>query len=86
MRYLTISIGESGYNVHEDGKHCDGLTWGEMLEQVALLTVPPARIGKGYAMHTTEEWTEVRAKYRKSMTLQQERPPLPEPDLDDLPF
>ncbi len=85
MRSIVITIGESGYNVHEDGKHCDGLCWGEMLEQVALLTVPPARVGNGYAMHTNEEWTAIRAKHRKSMTLQ-ERPPLLEASVDVLSF
>ena len=85
MRYITISIGESGYDVHEDGKHCDGLSWGEMLEQVALLTVPPARVGHGYAMHTNAEWLELKARYRKSMTLQ-ERPPLPLAAPDSLSF
>ena len=85
MRYITISMGESGYRVHDEGRHTEDLTWGEMLEQVALLTVPPARVGHGYAMHTNAEWLELKARYRKSMTLQ-DRPPLPLAAPDSLSF
>ena len=83
MRNIVITIGESGYNVHEDGKHCDGLCWGEMLEQVALMTTPKGRVGNGYAMHTNEEWAEIRAKKRKSQTVQDAPPFLAS---DDRPF
>lgn len=56
MRRITIIVSDSGYDVEEDGKICDGLCWDEMLGQVAMLTIPPARVGKGYAMHTPQEW------------------------------
>lgn len=59
-RTITITYddeGGCGWDVHENGKCCGGLGWDEMLGQVALLTVPPARVGNGYAMRTPEEWS-----------------------------
>lgn len=58
MRTITITIedGGCGFDVHENGKCCDGLSWDEMLGQVAMLTIPPSRVGNGFAMRTPEEW------------------------------
>lgn len=64
MRTITITIDDSmgcAFDVHENGKCCDGLSWEEMLGQVAMLTVPPNLIGKGFAMRTPEEWASLRA-------------------------
>jgi hypothetical protein len=45
-RTITITFtDESGWDVHKDGKCCNGLGWDEMLGQVAVLTMPPARLG-----------------------------------------
>jgi hypothetical protein len=84
MRHIVISVGHTGYSVHEDGKYCDVLTWGEMLEQVALLTIPPARVGNGYPMRTHEEWREITARRFKSTTVQ-EAPPLRVSEVLDVP-
>ena len=71
MKTLTIEIAEPGEErcgfdvVDEQGRRCDGLSWDEMLGQVAMLTIPPARVGNGFAMHTPEEWAEKRAKWRQ---------------------
>ena len=62
MKTLTIEISEpgderQGFDVVDDqGRRCDGLCWDEMLGQVAMLTIPPGRVGTGYGMHTPEEW------------------------------
>lgn len=65
MRTLTITFpapGESGFCdvTDEYGRCCNGLCWGEMLEQVAVLTMPPSRVGRGYDMRTPEEHQAVR--------------------------
>lgn len=66
MRTLTIEIAEPGDErpgfdvVDQHGRRCDGLSWDEMLGQVAMLTIPPARVGNGFAMHTPEEWAAQR--------------------------
>lgn len=61
MRRITIIVDDSGcFDVEEDGKICDGLCWDEMLGQIAMLTIPVGRVGKGYAMRTPEEWIEHR--------------------------
>lgn len=62
MRRITIIVSDGGYDVEEDGKICDGLSWDEMLGQVAMLTITPSRVGKGFAMHTPEEWVDLRAR------------------------
>jgi len=69
MRTITITVedGGSGFDVHEDGKCCDGLCWDEMLGQVALMTVPPARVRNGYAMHTPQEWAEIRGERSRKL-------------------
>ena len=67
MRKLTIEIAEPGDDdipgfdvVDEQGRRCDGLSWDEMLGQVAMLTIPPSRVGNGFAMHTPAEWSAQR--------------------------
>lgn len=62
MRRITIIIDDHGFDVEEDGKICDGLGWDEMLGQVAMLTIPPSRVGKGFAMHTPAEWIALRER------------------------
>ena len=61
-RTITITYDDGelgcGWDVHEDGKCCNGLGWDEMLGQVAMLTIPALRVGSGYAMRTPEEWVE----------------------------
>lgn len=48
MKTLTIEIPEPGDErgmfdvVDHQGRRCDGLSWDEMLGQVAMLTMPPA--------------------------------------------
>lgn len=58
MRTITITIEKesSGFDVHENGKCCNGLSWDEMLGQVAMLTIPPYRVGNGFKMQTPEQW------------------------------
>ena len=61
MRTITITFDPTpgcGWDVEENGRRCNGLTWGEMLEQIAVITVPPGRVGTGYPMHTPAEWSE----------------------------
>lgn len=63
MRAITIEI-DDGNNfdvVDEQGRRCNGLAWDEMLGQVAVLTIPIGRVGKGYQMQTAEEWAADRA-------------------------
>ena len=57
---ITYDDGEHGcgWDVHEDGKCCNGLSWDEMLGQVAMLTIPASRVGRGFDMRTPEEWVE----------------------------
>ncbi|MFZ2974947.1 MAG: hypothetical protein WA049_20150 [Ferribacterium limneticum] len=70
MRVITITIEGSccGYDVHENGKKCNGLSWDEMLGQVAMLTMPADRLGKGFAMRTPEEWAAIREEQINSIT------------------
>ena len=65
MRTSTITIEEShcGFDVYENGKCCNGLSWDEMLGQVAMLTTPANRLGNGFTMKTPEEWKN----YRKAL-------------------
>ena len=85
MKRLIIEIREDGEElpicgfdvVDDDGRRCDGLNWGEMLEQVAALTIPQTRVGKGYPMHTTDEWQrrhDERATRRNQSTPTKENP------------
>ena len=65
MRTITITFDPTpgcGWDVEENGRRCDGLCWGEMLEQVATLTMPPERLGHGYEMRTPDEWAERKAR------------------------
>lgn len=73
-RTVTITYDDAqgcGWDVHEDGKCCNGLSWDEMLGQVAMLTIPALRVGRGFDMRTPEEWAEhfaasqARAKARR---------------------
>lgn len=61
-RTITITIVPEccGYDVHENGKCCNGLSWDEMLGQVAMLTMPANLLGKGFRMQTPEEWAAER--------------------------
>lgn len=76
MRTLTIEIAEEGDHitgfdvVDEQGRRCDGLSWDEMLGQVAMLTIPPARVGNGFAMHTPEEWAAQREARQQRLQAQ----------------
>jgi hypothetical protein len=62
MKTLIIEIPEPGDErgmfdvVDHEGRRCDGLSWDEMLGQVAMLTIPPSRVGNGFAMHTPDQW------------------------------
>lgn len=78
MRRLIIEIPEAGDTttmfdvVDDDGRRCDGLAFDEMLGQIVMLTigaVHPSRIGKGYAMHTPDEWAEQRAERQNKLSL-----------------
>ena len=77
MRRITIIVMDdnSGFDVEEDGKICDGLCWDEMLGQVALLTVPPSRVRNGYAMKTPEEWAAERGA--RTQPKPEQDPPMP---------
>ncbi len=58
-RTITITFdheGHVGWDVHENGKCCNGLGWDEMLGQIAALTISPSRVGNGFAMRTPKEW------------------------------
>lgn len=69
MKTLTIEIPEPGDDpqlggfdvVDGEGRRCDGLSWDEMLGQVAMLTIPPGRVGNGFRMQTREQWAAERA-------------------------
>jgi hypothetical protein len=64
MRKITITIDDDiGFDIEENGKICNGLSWDEMLGQIAMLTVPPARVGFGFAMRTPKEWAEHHKRY-----------------------
>lgn len=66
MKTLIIEIPEPGDErgmfdvVDGKGRRCDGLSWDEMLGQVAMLTIPLGRVGNGFAMHTPEQWAAQR--------------------------
>lgn len=65
MRTITITYSDElgyGWDVHEDGKCCNGLSWDEMLGQVAMLTIPASRVGNGFQMLTPDEWKERKAR------------------------
>ena len=46
---------ERGYLVTESGRNTGGLSWDELLGQIAELTHPSIRKAR-YEMHTAEEW------------------------------
>jgi len=75
VRTITITIEDSacGFDVHENGKCCNGLSWDEMLGQVAMLTMPAFRLGNGFKMQTPEEWEAERKARRPSETEKAER-------------
>lgn len=53
---FTVEIREGGYDVVlASGRRCDGLSWDEMLGQIAGLTHPKIR-APHYNMRTPEEW------------------------------
>lgn len=76
MKTLIIEIPEPGDErgmfdvVDREGRRCDGLSWDEMLGQVAMLTIPPARVGNGFAMHTPEQWISRREARRQLLLAQ----------------
>jgi hypothetical protein len=62
-RTITITFEDGGgWVVHEDDKHSGQLSWDEMLGQVAMPTIRPESVGKGFGMRTREEWVEYNAK------------------------
>ena len=74
MRKITIEIPEPRDSsqlfdvVDEQGRRCDGLTFGEMLEQLVLFcaAAPPIKDKAGrahYKMATPEEWE----RWRRSL-------------------
>lgn len=76
MRKLIIEIAEPGDDrpgfdvVDEQGRRCGGLSWDEMLGQVAMLTIPPSRVGNGFAMHTPAEWVAQREARQRRLDAQ----------------
>lgn len=70
MRVITITIDPTacGYDVHENGKCCDGLSWDEMLGQVEMLTMPASQVGKGFSMRTPGEWALLRGSRIREVT------------------
>ena len=87
MRAITITYKEGGcgWDVHEDGKCCNGLSWDEMLGQVAMLTIPTTRVGKGFQMMTPEEW-EARNEAMFGKQIKQAEPQLQLEGPDKCPF
>lgn len=74
MRTLTLQIPEPGDDcmfdvIDQDGRRCNSLGWDEMLGQVAMLTMPPSRLGNGFRMDTPEGW----AKYYDKKDAQLEK-------------
>lgn len=58
-RSFTVEVRGGMYDVVlPDGRRCDGLSWDEMLGQVARLTHPNLHADSGYAMRTPEEWDQ----------------------------
>lgn len=75
-RIITITFDDlNGWDVHENGKCCGGLGWDEMLGQVAMLTMHPERVGKGFGMRTPQEWADHWSDIHKNHS-QQAIPPL----------
>jgi len=64
MREIVITISDKNrIDVREGDKYCDGLSWDEMLGQIAAMTLPKERIEKVkglYPMRTAEEWEQQR--------------------------
>lgn len=60
---LSVVMDEKGHFdvVLPDGSCCDGLSWDEMLGQVARLTMNDRSRSFTYAMHTPEQWEQMRA-------------------------
>lgn len=67
-REIIITVDDNGkLDVREGDRYCDGLCWGEMLEQVAAMTMPVKRIndmnGMIYPMLTKKEWGRRKMKF-----------------------
>ena len=77
---ITYDDSENGHiwDVHENGKCCNGLGWDEMLGQVIMLTISPERVGQGFAMKTSKEWDE----HFASRVLKRQDQAAPSPKID----
>lgn len=72
--------------VNEHGERCNGLCFGEMLEQVVSLTHPGLpRIGGAYRMQTAEKWAAERSE-RCARFSANSNPPKDPDDFTDSPF
>lgn len=61
VRRITVEIYDGGLlNVREGIRHCNGLSWHEMLGQVAQMTHPKIKHGR-FRMATSKEWREWKA-------------------------
>ena len=62
MKKITIEIPEPGDEekhfdvVLEDGRRCNGLCFGELLEQITHLALPMSVRKEAYPMKTPEDW------------------------------
>lgn len=72
MKTITIEIPEPDDEkkhfdvVLEDGRRCDGLCFGAMLEQITHLAFPMSIRKEAYPMKTREEWdAHWKVKWRK---------------------
>ena len=64
---ITITQPEPGqWTVAVGAAFCPHLTWDEMLGQVAMLTIPPGRVGNGFRMQTREQWDAERLRRTES--------------------
>lgn len=65
MKTITIEIPEPGDEeqcfdvVDEDGRRCNGLCFGELLEQITRMALPLSVRKHAYAMRTPEEWKQL---------------------------
>lgn len=66
MRTIVITVDDPqkpcGFDVTENGRSCNGLSWDEMIGQIASMTIPATRIGGLFSMRTPEEWKQWRSR------------------------